>query len=47
MMRDREEIDARVRIWRVAVVWMYVRVWRAWEAEGRSARAGRIVVLVV
>ena len=47
VMRESEEIDARVRQVRVVDVWRAVRVWRAVEAEGRSARVGRVKVLRV
>ena len=44
VIRDKEEREARVRIWRVEVVWMVVRVREAREAEGRRARDGRVMV---
>ena len=35
-----DEMEARVRIWRVEAVWMCERVRLAREAEGRRERAG-------
>ena len=44
---DRDEIVARVRIWRVDFVWIVVRVREAREAEGRRARDGRVMLVRV
>ena len=42
-MRERELIEARVRMWRVERSWMVLRVRRARAAEGRRAREGRVM----
>lgn len=47
VMREREEMDASVRIWRVDFVWMVERVREAREAEGRRARDGRVMLVRV
>lgn len=44
VIRDREEIEARVRHVRVVEVWRAERVRLAVEAEGRRARVGRVMV---
>jgi hypothetical protein len=46
LSREREEMEARVRIVRVDFVWIAVRVVEAWVAEGRRARVGRRSVRV-
>ncbi len=44
VMREIEEMDARVRICRVDFSWIVVRVLLAREAEGRKASDGRVTV---
>ncbi len=44
MIRDKEEMDAKVRTWRVVAVWIWLRVREAEEAVGRRARDGRVIV---
>jgi hypothetical protein len=44
-MSDRDETDARVRIWRVERVWMWASAREAFEAEGRRAREGSVIVV--
>lgn len=46
MINDSEEMEANVRIWRVDCVWIVERVRAASEAEGKSARDGRMFVRV-
>jgi hypothetical protein len=41
LKREREEMEARVRIVRVDFVWIAESVVLAWVAEGRCARVGR------
>ena len=41
MRSEREESEARVRMWRVEWVWMEVRALEARVAVGRWAREGR------
>lgn len=43
-MREREEIDASVRICRVDVCWIVVRVREARVAEGSVDKEGRVRV---
>jgi len=45
VIRDNEETEARVRRWRVDLVWIVERVRDARAAEGRTAREGRAMVL--
>jgi hypothetical protein len=42
-MSEREEIDAKVRTWRVVAVWIWARVREAEAAVGRSARDGSVM----
>lgn len=44
MTRDREEMEARVRMRAVERSWMVARARAAREAEGRRAREGRVIV---
>lgn len=43
-MSEREEMEAKVRTWRVVAVWSWVRVREAEEAVGRRAREGSVMV---
>jgi len=43
VIKDRDEIEARVSICRVDCVWIVVKVRDAKEADGRSAREGRVI----
>lgn len=45
VMSESEATEARVRIWRVERVWMQDRARAAFEAEGRRAREGRVIVV--
>ena len=47
VMRDKDEMEARVRMCRVDCVWMVASVREAREAEGRSARDGRVMFVRV
>jgi len=47
VIKDREEMEARVRAWRVVEVWRAVRVRFAAVALGRRARVGSVRVVRV
>ena len=47
VIRERLEIEARVRAWRVVDVWSAFRVREAELALGRRARVGRVRVVRV
>ena len=44
---ERDEMVARVRIWRADFVWIVVRVREARAAEGRRARDGSVILVRV
>ena len=44
-MSESDATDARVSIWRVERIWMLDRARAAFEAEGRRARDGRVIVV--
>jgi 2-keto-3-deoxy-6-phosphogluconate aldolase len=46
-MSEREEIDAKVRTWRVVAVWIWARVREAEAAVGRSARDGSVMAEIL
>lgn len=45
VMSESEATEARVSIWRVERTWMLDRARAAFEAEGRRARDGRVIVV--
>lgn len=47
VMSEREEMEANVRIWRVDFVWMVESVREARDADGSSARDGRVMLVKV
>lgn len=47
MSSEREEMDAKVRTWRVVAVWIWVRAREALLAVGKWAREGRVMLLML